>query len=493
MGAPGEICFTPARELAARVRSRELSPVEVVDAFLSRIEEHGGRTNAYVTVMDESARAAARRAERTLMAGRPLGPLHGVPVAIKDMVATAGVRTTLGSRAFSEWIPTEDGREVRVLTGAGAIVLGKTNTPEFAARGTTDNPVFGPTSTPFAPGHNAGGSSGGSAAAVADGLAALGQGSDGGGSIRIPASCCGIFGIKATFGRVPAGSRPNAWFTHTPNLQSGPLARDVADAALMLAVMAAPDPRDPLALPGWDVDPVAACEDGIAGLRVGFSPDLGDFPVEPEVAALVADAVRALEGAGATVEPAEVRFPRPHDELTHLWRRQVGVLYAIDAALFARAGIDLLGEHRDALTPELVELMELGRRQSAVEHRLDDVARTEVLDTVEELFGHVDLLVTPTLGAPPPPNAADGNTLGPRGIDGRPVEPGIGWCLTHPFNFSGHPAASVPAGRLDGLPVGMQIVGRRFADATVLAAGRALERLRPWPTQPTTTGRVPAA
>jgi amidase/aspartyl-tRNA(Asn)/glutamyl-tRNA(Gln) amidotransferase subunit A len=478
-----DICFTPARELAALIRRRALSPVEVVDAFLQRIEAVGARTNAYVTVTGDAARADAVRAQAAVMSGAPLGPLHGVPVAIKDMVPTAGVRTTLGCRAFADWVPEADGREARVLRAAGAIVLGKTNTPEFAARGTTDNLLFGPTSTPFATGFNAGGSSGGAAAAVADGLAALAQGSDGGGSIRIPAACCGVYGIKATYGRVPAGSRPNAWFTHTPNLQSGPIGRSVEDAALMLGVLAAPDTRDPLALPNTDLDPLRACagDGSLEGLRVGFSADLGDFPVDPEVARVVADAAGAFAETGATVEPVAVDLGHPHEELAQLWRRQVGVLYAIDAALFARAGIDITGERGSLMTAELLELIELGRRQTAVEHRLDDTIRTDVLDAIEDLFETVDLLVCPTLGALPPRNATDGDTLGPREIAGRPVDPGIGWCLTYPFNFSGHPAASVPAGLAGGrLPVGLQIVGRRFADATVLRASAAFERVRPW-------------
>ena len=481
MGTTGDICYAPAVELAELVRRRELSPVAIVDAFLARIEEVGARTNAYVTVTAEAARAAARRAERAVLDGDPLGPLHGVPVALKDMVPTAGVRTTLGSRAFADWVPDADGREARVLTAAGAIVLGKTNTPEFGAGGTTDNLLVGPTSTPFAPGFNAGGSSGGAAAAVADGLAALAQGSDGGGSIRIPASCCGVYGFKATYGRVPSSSRPNAWFTHTPNLQSGPIARSVRDAALMLSVLAAPDTRDPLALPAWGEDPLAACELPIEGLRIGFSPDLGDFPVDPEVAAIVRSAADAFAQAGATVVEVAVDLRHPHEQLAQLWRRQIGVLYGMDVALFERAGVDLLGAHRDQLTPELLALIELGQRQSAVEHRLDDVIRTDVLDGVEAVFEQVDLLVCPTLTAPPPRNADDGNTLGPREVAGRPVDPEIGWCMTYPFNFSGHPAASIPAGRTAaGLPVGLQIVGRRFADADVLAASAAYERVRPW-------------
>ena len=216
-GVSEEICFTGAAELAEKVRGRELSPVEVVDAFLARIEERNRETNAYVTVIGDEARAAAREAERAVYSGRSLGPLHGVPVAIKDLSDyKAGVRSTYGSVPLASYVPDRTALTVGRLEAAGAVVLGKTNTSEFGIKGATDNLLFGPTSTPFAPGKNAGGSSGGSAAAVADGLAALAQGTDGGGSVRIPASFCGVYGIKATFGRVPVAARPDAFGWHTP-------------------------------------------------------------------------------------------------------------------------------------------------------------------------------------------------------------------------------------------------------------------------------------
>ena len=477
-----ELYYTPGVELAARIRRRDLSPVEVVEAFLERIEARNGELNAYVTVLGEEAREAARGAERDVGSGGPLGSLHGVPVAIKDLFDyKAGVRNTYGLKPMAGYVPDRDATYVRRLEEAGAIVLGKTNTPEFGHRGTTDNLIFGPTSTPFAPGKNAGGSSGGSAAAVAAGLAPIAQGTDGGGSIRIPASFCGVYGFKATFGRVAAATRPDAFLSHTPFTHSGPLSRTVEDAALMLGVMAGPDPRDPFSLPDDGADYLAATRRSIAGLRIAYNPNFDVFPVEEGVRAVVGGAVRAFEAAGAHVEEAVVGLTHPQQELCAIWIRQVGVRYAEISENFKKNGVDLLGEHRDDLTPQLVQILERGQRMSALDYKLDEVVRSEVFDAVQDLFERYDLLVTPTLAVPPFDNATDGNTVGPSRVNGEEVDPLLGWCLTYPINFTGHPAASVPAGFTDeGLPVGMQLVGRRFADEVVLAASAAFERVKPW-------------
>jgi Asp-tRNA(Asn)/Glu-tRNA(Gln) amidotransferase A subunit family amidase len=482
---PEELCFVPAAELAARIRGRDLSPVEVVEAFLNRIEARDGEINAYVCVLGEEAREKAREAERalTLGAGATLGPLYGVPVAIKDLFDyKAGIRNTFGSKPLKDYVPNRNATYVERLENAGAIVLGKTNTPEFGHRATTDNLLFGPTSTPFAVGKNAGGSSGGSAAAVAGGLAAVAQGSDAGGSIRIPASFCGVYGFKATYGRVAAATRPDAFLSHTPFSHSGPLSRTVEDAALMLGVMAGPHPRDPFSLPDDGADYLAPTRHSIDGLRIAYNPNLEVFPVEESVAAIIAEAVRAFEEAGARVEKASIGLKSSQKELCDLWMREVGVRSAAIAASLKNAGVvDLLGEHREELMPQFAELLETGRNISAVEYKLDDVARSEVFDAVQDVFDGFDLLVTPTLAIPPFNNAADGNTLGPSEVNGEEVDPLLGWCLTYPINYTGHPAASIPAGFTDGgLPVGLQIIGRRFADETVLAASAAFERLRPW-------------
>ena len=482
MSIGSELAFVSATELVARIRRKDLSPVEAVDAFLSRIEERNETLNAYILVLAEDARRRAREAEQAVVQGADLGPLHGLPIAIKDLFDfKAGVPNTFGCKPFRAWTPKVSSTYVSRLEAAGAIVLGKTNTPEFGHRGITDNYLFGATSTPFAPGKNAGGSSGGSAAAVAAGLAPIAQGSDGGGSIRIPAAWCGVYGFKASFGRVAAVGRPDAFMLAVPFAHAGPLARSVADAALMLGPMAGPDDRDPYSLPTDGADYMAATRRGIKGLRVAWSPDLGVFPIDPEVRRVTTEAVMAFEAAGARVDEVKVRFPRGQRELCDAWMRQSAVRSAQTADGFKKDGIDLLGEHRDQISPQFAAGLELGHRLSALDYRADDVIRTEVLDALQDVFDNYDLIACPTLAALPVDNAGDGNTLGPTEIEGEDVDPLLGWCLTYPYNFTGHPAASIPAGlSSDGLPVGLQLAGRRFADETVLAASAAFEQARPW-------------
>ena len=477
-----ELAYMPATELAGRIARRDLSPVDVVDAFLERIEARNKALNAYVLVLHDEARRLAQEAEKAVISQAELGPLHGLPIAIKDLFDfKAGVPNTFGCKPFRDWTPTVSATYVTRLERAGAIVLGKTNTPEFGHRGITDNYLFGPTSTPFHIGMNAGGSSGGSAAAVAAGLAPIAQGSDGGGSIRIPAAWCGVYGFKASFGRVAAVARPDAFMLAVPFAHAGPLARSVADAAVMLGVMSGPDDRDPYSLPANGADYMAATRRSVAGLRVAWSPDLGVFPIDPEVARVTREAVAAFEVAGAHVDEVRVGFKRSQEELCDCWMRQSAVRSAQTADAFKEQGIDLLGAHRDEISPEFAASLELGHTQSALEYRGDDVIRTEVLDALQDVFDDYDLLVCPTLAALPVENATDGNTLGPSEIAGRRVDPLLGWCLTYPINFTGHPAASIPAGlSTDGLPIGLQVVGRRFADETVIAASAAFEQARPW-------------
>src|SRR6266571_3016193 len=476
-----EIAFMPATELLARIGRRDLSPVEVVDAFLERIGRLNKELNAYVLVLADEARQKARDAEKALTGKREHPPLLGLPIAIKDLFdMKAGVPNTFGCKPFKDYVPAASATYVERLERAGAIVLGKTNTPEFGHKGITDNYLFGPTSTPFHIGKNAGGSSGGSAAAVAAGLAPIAQGSDGGGSIRIPAAWCGVFGFKPSFGRVAAVARPDAFMLAVPFAHAGPLARSVADAVLMLGVMAGPDDRDPYSLPADGADYMAATSRSVAVLRIAWSPELGVFPVDPEVARVTREAVAAFEMAGAHVEEVRVGLKRSQAELCDCWMRQSAVRSAQSVGGFKSQGIDLLGAHRHEISPEFAASLELGHAQSALDYRLDDVIRTEVLDALQDVFDDYDLLVCPTLAALPVENATDGNTLGPAEIQGQRVDRLLGWCLTYPFNFTGHPAAAIPAGlSADGLPVGLQIAGRRFADESVLAASAAFEQARP--------------
>lgn len=472
------LCFLPAIELAARIRRRDVSPVEVVGAFLERIAARNTIVNAYTLVLADQAMAAARLAEAAVMTGGPLGRLHGLPVAIKDLDDVAGVPTSMGSLAVQNRVPARSSIFVERLLDAGAIILGKTNAPEFGHKGTTDSPRFGPTSTPWAIGYNAGGSSGGSAAAVADGMATLAQGTDGGGSVRIPASFSGVVGFKASFGRIPSVTRPDGFLWGHPFVHIGPLARSVADAVLMTQVMAGPHARDPLSLPAHSTD----YQNAAAGsVRIAYSPKLGNFPVDAGVAAVVRDVVIGLSSGGLAIDEVEVAMIPHHSQLAALWVRTIGVHYGAIAEHWKREGLDLLGDHADELTPDFRAMLEASYRVSAVEHVLDDVLRTQVFDALEDVLERYDVIVCPTLAIPPMRNATDGHTRGPTEINGEAVDPLIGWCMTYPINFTGHPAISIPAGlNEEGLPIGLQIIGRRHADETVLAVAAAIERMRPW-------------
>ncbi|MER9631839.1 amidase family protein [Mesorhizobium sp. M0296] len=479
--ADDQICFLPATELAQRIRRRDLSPVEVTEAYLRRIEARNPVVNAYTLVLGDQAMEAARAAEKAVMAGGPLGPLHGVPVGIKDLDDMAGVPTSMGSWVVHDRVPKTSAVAVERLLDAGAIVLGKTNTPEFGHKGITDNLRFGPTSTPFAIGYNSGGSSGGSAAAVADGMAALAQGTDGGGSVRIPASFSGTVGFKPSFGRIPSVTRPDAFLWGHPLVHIGPLTRTVADAALMTKIMAGPHNRDPFCLADDGVDYVGAVAGWTPKLRVAYSPRLGNFPVDAEVANVVARAVDVMRGHGIEVDEVELDFRADHKELAALWVRTISIHYAAIAVYLKQEDIDLMGKHAKVLTPQFLAMLEGGYKVSAIDHALNDLLRTGVHDGLEDVFETHDLIVSPTLAVPPVKNATDGNTIGPTSINGEAVDPLIGWCMTYPINYTGHPAISVPAGlTARGLPVGLQIIGRRHADETVLAMAAQFERMQPW-------------
>jgi amidase/aspartyl-tRNA(Asn)/glutamyl-tRNA(Gln) amidotransferase subunit A len=477
MSLADELAYTTVAELAGRIRRRELAPGEVLEATIGRIEARNPSLNALIYLDFEGARAAAREAERALMAGGPLGLLHGVPAAIKDLFdfkpgwpATFGGIPALRDFKLDTYCAFAERAEQ-----AGAILVGKGNAPVMGFRGVCDNPLFGPSRNPFDTRRNTGGSSGGCSAAVADGLLTFAEGTDGGGSIRIPASWCGIYGYKQSFGRVPYISRPNAFGGTDPFLFEGPLTRTVEDAALVLTAVAGYDPRDPLAIDRPE-DFTAAVRRSIKGMRIAYSPDFGVFPVDPAVAEVVADAVGAFEQAGAHVEEVKLGIARDQRELSDLWCRLIMPINVAGIEGLKAAGMDVL----DDLPPEYREWLDRGYQLTALDIANDQAMRTEVFDAFQDVLGRYDLIVGPTLSALPVENGDDGNTVGPREVEGVAVDPLIGWCPTYLVNFTGHPAASIPAGMAEGLPVGMQIIGRRYADADVFAASAAFERLRPW-------------
>jgi amidase len=477
-----ELSYATATELANRIKIKDLSPVEVIDAFIQRIEARNERLNAFVYMGFEDARLRAKEAERALSAGEEIGPLHGVPTAIKDLFdfKPGWVSTFGGVGALKDFVASFYCAYAERIERAGAIILGKTNSPVMGFRGTCDNYLFGPSRNPFDPSKNSGGSSGGSAAAVADGLVPVAEGTDGGGSIRIPASWCGVYGYKASFGRVPYLNRPNAFSGTNPFLFEGPITRTVQDAALALNALAGYDSRDPFSL-DEEIDFTNALTGSIKGWRIAYSPDFDVFPVDKRVADVVATAVKAFEEAGATVEEIRVGIERDQRELSDLWCRLVMPTSIEGLENLKAQGIDLLKDHRDDFPPEFLEWLEVGHRMSALDVTRDQQVRSEIYDAIQGVLADYDLLVTPTLACLPVDNSDDGNTVGPTQINGVEVNPLIGWCLTYFVNFSGHPAASIPAGLAENrLPVGMQIIGRRYADANVLTASATFERLRPW-------------
>jgi amidase len=477
-----ELAYMSAAELAARIRQRDLSPVECVDAAIERIQAGNERLNAFVYLGFDDARSAARAAEKDVASGADVGPLHGVPTAIKDLFDfKPGWPATFGGiRALAGFAPDIHCLFAERIERAGAIILGKTNSPTMGFRGTCDNFMFGPTRNPFDLSRNSGGSSGGSAAAVAAGLVPFAEGTDGGGSIRIPASWCGVYGYKASWGRIPFVVRPDAFIGLFPFLFEGPITRTVEDAALALNALSGYDARDPFSL-DEEVDFTASLRGSVRGLRIAYSPNFDVYPVAPRVADVVAAAVRAFEDAGAHVEEVTLGIQRDQRELSDLWCRSIMLPNVETLENMKHAGVDLLADHRDDFPPEYLRWVDEGYRMTLPELARDLQMKTEIYDAIQGVFAEYDLLVTPTLADVAVENSDDGNTVGPRQVDGVDVDPLIGWCMTYFTNFSGHPSASVPAGLAPGnLPVGMQIIGKRYADADVLTASAVFEQLRPW-------------
>ena len=461
--ADDSICWMSATELVAAFKRRKVSPVEAVDAVLARIERLDPQLNAYCLVTAESARKEARWAERALMKrSAALGPLHGVPFSVKDTITTKGVRTTFGSKLFEDHVPEEDAPAVERLKAAGGILLGKTNTPAFGFLGVTHNMVFGATRSPWNLGRTPGGSSGGAGAAVATGMAPLALGTDGGGSIRIPASFSGIFGLKPSFGRVPVYPFSAAWsVSHV-----GPMTRTVADAALALSVIAGPDERDVSSLPGERADYVKSLKGSLKGLRVAWSPTLGYATVDSEVLAAAERAAGRWKKFGCRLERVDPGFKDPRQAWEVIFCGGIAVRLA-----------SALPERRADIDPGLVKLIEEGLTWPATKFVQAWFDRLQFWDQARKFFAKYDLLLTPTVACPPFQVGLEGPGI----IDGKPVS-NYEWIpFTFPFNLTGQPACTVPCGfTRDGLPIGLQIVGRRFDDATVLQAAALFESAEPW-------------
>ncbi len=449
-----------AREQAGAVRAKEISARELLDLHLARIAERNPELNAIVSLDEERARQAAKEADEALTAGRDVGALHGLPFAFKDTHAVAGWRTTFGSPLFKDFVPDRDELIVERVRDAGVVVIGKTNVPEFAAGSHTFNTIFGTTLNPVDPSRSAGGSSGGAACALASGMVPLADGSDMGGSLRNPASFCGVVGLRPSLGRVPQWPLYNQWESTSVG---GPMARNVSDLALLLSVMAGPDPRAPQALgdPGIVFAPPVSGQ--LTGLRVAVSPDLGGvLEVDAEVAAVVEGSRAVFESAGATVDSTYPALPEADDTFRTLraWHFQ------------AKYGA-LLAEHPDDFKASLADNIRAGEHLTGADVARAYGQRTALSERMREFFTDHDLLVLPTSQVPPFP--ADQEY--PTEINGQAMESYLDWMRAcYLITVTGCPAISVPFGRTPGgLPVGVQLVAPHGADRFLLEVASALE------------------
>ena len=465
-----ELAYLSATAAAALIRRGALSPVDYLETILSRAEAAQQHINPFATICAERARDEAGRAEQAVADGAPLGPLHGVPVHVKDLFPTAGIRTAYGSAIYADNVPDRDDILVTRLRQAGAIIFAKSTTPEFGHKGMTDGPSFGVTRNPWSLDRSAGGSSGGAAAAVAAGLGPIGLGTDGAGSIRIPAACCGVVGLKPTAGLVPFAEAIDAFFSYAA---AGPLTRTIADAALTLEVLAGPDPADPQSLGRPSVGSLTPrwVSGDLSGLRIGWIPRMANRLVARDVEANAQASLSALAARGAQIE-----------EVTDVidWIEGPGrIMYKGNIAVAFGKYVEEWGDRMD---PVLLDFIEGGKAFTLAEYRSAQYARTRLFRTIQRLFDRYDVLISPALtrtALPADFDAARGQVIvdgEENGITREGMSP-----YAYPFNLTGHPSLAIPSGfASDGLPTGLQLTGPWFADLDLLRAGAVLEEDLPW-------------
>jgi len=454
-----EICFSTAVELVRRIREKSLSAREVMEAHLSQIERLNPELNAIVTLHPERALEGAEAADERQARGETLGPLHGLPIAHKDLVMTRGIRTTFGSRLFREFVPTQDDLIVERLRAAGAVAIGKTNTPEFGAGSQTYNEVFGETRNPYDTSKTCGGSSGGAATALAAGMLPIADGSDMGGSLRNPGNFCNVVGLRPSIGRVPIYPAQLAWSGLSV---LGPMARTVGDTALMLSAIAGPDPRSPIAIaePGSRFG--APLERGFGGVRIAWSRDLGGLPVDPRVTGTIEAQRHVFEELGCVIEETEPDLGDADQifKVLRAWAFSLG---------FGKAGDDVL----EQLKETVVWNIEQGRKLSAAQVGEAEIRRAQLYHRVRSFMQEREFLILPVNQVPP----FDVKERYVTEIAGEKMETYIDWMKScYYITVTGHPAISVPCGFTpEGLPVGVQIVGRHQDDLGVLQLAHAFE------------------
>lgn len=465
-----------AYELGEMVNKRAISPTEVLKYFENRIKTKD-TVNAFVYTKFDEAYKRANELEKRLAKGEYCGPFAGVPFALKDFLPSkkgwthshGGVKCLIKEDEYT-------GTFCKAMEEAGGIAVGKCNAPAYGFRGTTDNKLYGPTSTPYNLKYNAGGSSGGSAAAVALGLVLIAEGGDAGGSIRIPAAFCNLYGFKAGIGTLPNVCRPDAYSTTHPYCFSGGLTKCVKDSAILLKYMAKYDPKDPFSLP-QNIDYEKEFDKPFKDLKIAYTDNFNLFSVDPTVVLVVRHAVQMFSYFGATIEYPKFHFKHSALELAEEWCKGITVDCAIE---LNNNKIDLLKEHRDDFPDEFIEYKEKCDKMTINDLYKFNLARTDVLDNFEDVFKDYDFIISPTVCVDGIRNSNDRNTKGPDEINGQKTEQLIGWTETFLANFTGNPAASIPAGFAHSLPVGMQIIGKRHHDIEVLQLSNMFEKINPW-------------
>ena len=481
--------FSAAR-LGELVNKKKISPVESIKYFIDRIEKRNPSINAFTYTKFDEALEVAKKQEDLIMRGRPVGPFAGVPMALKDFLPSkkgwthshGGVECLVRTDEYSSEF-------CKAAEDLGAIAIGKTNAPAFGFSGACQNVMYGATGNPFDITRTSGGSSGGSAAAVADGLIGLAEGGDAGGSIRIPAGWCNLFGFKPSKGTVPSVCRPDGWAATHPFCFNGALTRTVEDSAIMLAHMAKYDPRDPYSLP---INPTTdfvswyyECAHEIleySCLKIGFTLDFDLYPaIDPEVSEVVTEAALMLSSLGATVEEVHFNWKHSLEQILKCWSWAISVDTALDLEQWKLEGIDILKDHRKEVPEEWIYYNQVAARADIHYMSHFNRIRTDILDNFEDVFENYDFIISPTTICKPMPLADGGRCIEVNGVKMDPETNFISFGETPLVNFVGYPAASIPAGLTeDGLPVGMQIIGKMFKDGQIISLSSELEHINPW-------------
>lgn len=471
-----------AFQLGDMVNSKEISPLEVLDYFEDRINKRNPSLNAFVYTKFDEAREEAKNLEDRIISGEDVGPLAGVPIGLKDFLPTKkGWTASHGGVPSLITTDTEDSQFYKAAKSLGAIAVGKTNAPAFGFRGTTCNKMYGNTHNPFNLSYNSGGSSGGSCAAVGSMLVPLAECGDAGGSTRIPSAWCSCFGFKPSAGLVPSVCRPDAWTATHPYCCSGPASRSVRDAAIVLDAMMEYDPRDPLSVPMKSKHLSKMGPASISGMKIGLTYDYGCLfdAVDDEIIQALDRVADMLESQGAIVD--YVRFKFKHDivSMQESWLRGISVDTSIDIELQKQSGFDLIGDHSDELPVPFIKWNDIAFHSSMMDYRLFHEIRTDILDAHLEVFDNHDIILSPVSCCMPVLNTED--TLGPTSILGKKCDPIIGFAQTWLQNMTGNPAASVPAGiGSNNLPIGVQVVGKRYFDEDVFRIAYVMEECMPW-------------